>query len=260
VYYGFDPQNPNARFQRANKLYEALAAGRPLITGTSRIAMLSERPSAALCLPAYSAREVQKALAVLEDRSVRRSMGRHAGVSGAELLELAEGEEILYRELFGAHAGRLREPSAAPRLECMQAGEQGSTDAHPHHACSGQPGQRWLENGLVNLINRMDPARFEHVVCTLRGLGPNADRLPRDRVRIQCLAKQNDSRFQAALLAPPSDKWSRILCIRGIGRRSKRYFAGRWVRPARWYTANMAWIRTPCQGALEESLLPETCL
>jgi glycosyltransferase involved in cell wall biosynthesis len=33
VYYGFDPQNPNARFSAPNKLYEALAAGRPLITG-----------------------------------------------------------------------------------------------------------------------------------------------------------------------------------------------------------------------------------
>ena len=33
VYYGFDPENPNARFSAPNKLYEALAAGRPLITG-----------------------------------------------------------------------------------------------------------------------------------------------------------------------------------------------------------------------------------
>jgi sugar transferase (PEP-CTERM/EpsH1 system associated) len=91
-------------------------------------------------------------------------------------------------------------------------------------------GKGGLENGLVNLINRMDPARFEHVVCTLRGLGPNADRLPRDRVRIQCLAKQNDSRFQAALLARAirqvepdivhSRNWAAIEAV----------FAGRWVR------------------------------
>jgi len=32
VYYGFDPANPNARFSAPNKLFEALAAGRPVIT------------------------------------------------------------------------------------------------------------------------------------------------------------------------------------------------------------------------------------
>ena len=91
-------------------------------------------------------------------------------------------------------------------------------------------GKGGLENGLVNLINRMDPVRFEHVVCTLRSLGPNADRLPRDRVRIQCLAKQKDSRFQSALLARAirqtepdivhSRNWAAIEAV----------IAGRWVR------------------------------
>jgi sugar transferase (PEP-CTERM/EpsH1 system associated) len=54
-----------------------------------------------------------------------------------------------------------------------------------------------LENGLVNLIERLDPVRFEHVVCAIRHLGPNADRLPRDRVRVMCLGKKDaDSRVQ----------------------------------------------------------------
>lgn len=47
-----------------------------------------------------------------------------------------------------------------------------------------------LENGLVNLIERLDPGRFEHVVCTIRHLGPNLDRLPQDRVRVMCLGKK----------------------------------------------------------------------
>ena len=46
-----------------------------------------------------------------------------------------------------------------------------------------------LENGVVNLIQRMDPARFEHIVCAMRNLGPLADRLPASRVRIMCLDK-----------------------------------------------------------------------
>jgi sugar transferase (PEP-CTERM/EpsH1 system associated) len=50
-------------------------------------------------------------------------------------------------------------------------------------------GRGGLENGLVNLIQRMDPRRFEHVVCTIRGLGPNAGRLPIERVQVMTLAE-----------------------------------------------------------------------
>jgi glycosyltransferase involved in cell wall biosynthesis len=33
VYYGFDETNPNARWSAPNKLYEAIAAGKPILTG-----------------------------------------------------------------------------------------------------------------------------------------------------------------------------------------------------------------------------------
>jgi hypothetical protein len=45
-------------------------------------------------------------------------------------------------------------------------------------------GKGGLENGLVNLVERLDPERFEHTVCTVRGLGPNAERLPLDRFEL----------------------------------------------------------------------------
>jgi sugar transferase (PEP-CTERM/EpsH1 system associated) len=48
-------------------------------------------------------------------------------------------------------------------------------------------GQGGLENGLVNLIGRMDPVGFEHSVYTLRSLGPNLERLPLNRVKVVCL-------------------------------------------------------------------------
>jgi len=51
-------------------------------------------------------------------------------------------------------------------------------------------GKGGLENGLVNLINRLDPERFEHVVYAMRRLGPNADRLP-GTVRVMCMGKQD---------------------------------------------------------------------
>jgi sugar transferase (PEP-CTERM/EpsH1 system associated) len=51
-------------------------------------------------------------------------------------------------------------------------------------------GKGGLENGLANLIERLDPERFEHVVCAIRHLGPNAERLPRERVKVICLERK----------------------------------------------------------------------
>jgi sugar transferase (PEP-CTERM/EpsH1 system associated) len=34
-----------------------------------------------------------------------------------------------------------------------------------------------LENGVVNLINRLDPERFEHAICCIQSSGPMAERL-----------------------------------------------------------------------------------
>lgn len=55
-----------------------------------------------------------------------------------------------------------------------------------------------LENGVANLIQRMDPERFEHVVCTVRRVGAMADRLPLDRVRIVNLDRAG-SRFSTQI-------------------------------------------------------------
>src|SRR5690242_4727093 len=58
-----------------------------------------------------------------------------------------------------------------------------------------------LENGLVNLIERLEPARFEHVVYAIRKLGPNAERLAKSRVQVICQGKQDsDSRVQVGAL------------------------------------------------------------
>jgi sugar transferase (PEP-CTERM/EpsH1 system associated) len=58
-----------------------------------------------------------------------------------------------------------------------------------------------LENGLVNLIERMDSTRFEHVVCTVRGLGPHAEHLQRRRVRVMSIeTSASRSRFQTPAL------------------------------------------------------------
>ncbi len=62
-------------------------------------------------------------------------------------------------------------------------------------------GKGGLENGLVNLINGLDPDRFEHVVCAVRVLGPNAARLP-GSVRVFCMGKsESDFPIQITKLA-----------------------------------------------------------
>jgi sugar transferase (PEP-CTERM/EpsH1 system associated) len=92
-------------------------------------------------------------------------------------------------------------------------------------------GKGGLENGLVNLIEHLDPARFEHVVYAIRKLGPNADRLAKSRIQILCQGKlDTDSRFQAAKLARAirevrpdvvhSRNWAAVESV----------VAGRWVR------------------------------
>jgi sugar transferase (PEP-CTERM/EpsH1 system associated) len=91
-------------------------------------------------------------------------------------------------------------------------------------------GKGGLENGLVNLINGLDPERFEHVVYTMRRLGPNADRLPRN-VRVMCQGKQDaDFPIQVGRLVRDirdvgpdivhSRNWAAIEAV----------IAGRWVR------------------------------
>ena len=60
-----------------------------------------------------------------------------------------------------------------------------------------------LQSGLTNLIERMDMAHFEHVVCAMRPVdGPNAQRMPAGQTRVTCLSQEESaSRFQVPALA-----------------------------------------------------------
>jgi sugar transferase (PEP-CTERM/EpsH1 system associated) len=61
-------------------------------------------------------------------------------------------------------------------------------------------GKGGLENGLANLIENLDPGRYEHVVCAVRRLGPNADRVQAAGARVMCLEKPPGRQFQAGIL------------------------------------------------------------
>jgi len=111
VYYGFDPENPNARFSAPNKLFEALAAGRPLITGDfGEIADVVRQAGCGIVLAEYSAVEIRKALAALEDGDRLSAMAANAKRMGSAAMNWEKGEEILYREYSGLLQTALRWP------------------------------------------------------------------------------------------------------------------------------------------------------
>ena len=111
VYYGFDPKNPNAKFSAPNKLFEALAAGRPLITGDfGKIADVVRQTSCGIVLPEYSASAIQAALTTMRDLQVRSEMAQNAKRFGEAAMNWRKGEEVLHREYSALLAVRLSGP------------------------------------------------------------------------------------------------------------------------------------------------------
>ena len=99
VYYGFDPQNPNARYSAPNKLYEAIAAGRPLITGDfGEIADVVREAHCGIVLPSYSPDSLREALLRLQDRAARTVMAENATDYGKTAANWGRAQEILRRE------------------------------------------------------------------------------------------------------------------------------------------------------------------
>ena len=112
VYYGFDPENPNAQFSAPNKLFEALAAGRPLITGDfGEIAEVVRSSSCGIVLPEYSVETIRDALATLCDSRLRNTMNWNARRYGEVAMNWQKGEEILYREYSALLPNGLNRPT-----------------------------------------------------------------------------------------------------------------------------------------------------
>lgn len=67
VYYGFDPRNRNARFSAPNKLFEALAAGVPVLTGYfGEIGEVVSETGCGIVLPEYDVASIHSALQSLQ--------------------------------------------------------------------------------------------------------------------------------------------------------------------------------------------------
>jgi sugar transferase (PEP-CTERM/EpsH1 system associated) len=92
-------------------------------------------------------------------------------------------------------------------------------------------GNGGLENGLVNLIKHLPSPRFEHIVCAVRRLGPNLERVTRDQAQVVCLDKDaTSSRFQlVALIRVIREFRPDVVHSRNWGT-VEAMAAGRWVR------------------------------
>ena len=114
VYYGFDPENPNAKFSAPNKLFEALAAGRPLITGDfGEIADVVRSASCGLVLHEYSAETIRNALTDLSDSHLRDTMAQNARRFGEIAMNWRKGEEVLYAEYSALLPNGLSQPPSS---------------------------------------------------------------------------------------------------------------------------------------------------
>ncbi len=70
VYYGFDKNNPNAQYSAPNKLFEALAAGKAIITGDfGEIGRIVKKYKCGLILKDYSIEEIKEALNILKNKN-----------------------------------------------------------------------------------------------------------------------------------------------------------------------------------------------
>jgi sugar transferase (PEP-CTERM/EpsH1 system associated) len=91
-------------------------------------------------------------------------------------------------------------------------------------------GKGGLENGLANLIENLDQCRYEHVVCALRRLGPNADRVRAAGARVMCLEKPDGRQFQAGILRRVIHEVNPDLVHSRNWPAIETVLAGRWAR------------------------------
>lgn len=116
IYYGFDPDHGMARFSAPHKLFEALAAGKPILTGDfGEIAEVVRRTGCGIVLPTYHESAIREALERLRNKTLWAAYAHNARVAGCTEMNWGKAEEILYQEYSRLLATKLapEETSAA---------------------------------------------------------------------------------------------------------------------------------------------------
>lgn len=104
IYYGFDLNNPNARYSAPNKLFEALAAGRPLLTANfGEIGATVSAKNCGIILKDYSVPEILRGLDACTDPRLLLELKTAAASAGQSEYSWEHAEQVLlesYRELL----------------------------------------------------------------------------------------------------------------------------------------------------------------
>jgi glycosyltransferase involved in cell wall biosynthesis len=99
IYCGFDPENPNAAYAAPNKLFEALAAGRPLISpDVGEIGDIIRRGNCGVVTPDCTVASVREAVRAMCNDESRREWTHAAQQIGRLEMNWRLGREVLYRE------------------------------------------------------------------------------------------------------------------------------------------------------------------
>ena len=96
IFYGFDPHNPNAKYSAPNKLFEALAAGKTIMTcDFGEIGKIVKERGCGIILKGYSKDEIKRALNFIKANGIEayQSKAREAGF----IYHWKRAEEILLK-------------------------------------------------------------------------------------------------------------------------------------------------------------------
>lgn len=97
IFYGFDQDNPNAKYSAPNKLFEGLAAGKIIITGDfGEIGRIVREYKCGIVLQDYSKENITRAISGLQDEQARQ-LAHYAKEIGQNLFNWSRAEEILLK-------------------------------------------------------------------------------------------------------------------------------------------------------------------
>ncbi len=99
IYCGFDPEMPNFRFAAPNKLFEALAAGKPLIApDLGEIGDVIRRGDCGIVIADCSAGAIRAAVESMRNPALRSRLTRNSYQLGRTEMNWTKGQQVLFEE------------------------------------------------------------------------------------------------------------------------------------------------------------------
>jgi len=96
IIYTFDKENPNSKFSAPNKLFEALAAGRAIISGNfGEIGKIIRKENCGLVLEAITVDSLLKSFTFLCSNGFLKEYQQNAAIAGREKYNWKKAEKIL---------------------------------------------------------------------------------------------------------------------------------------------------------------------